>query len=186
MTKDGGPKADGASLGKAASSDIRSLISQLASDDGIVRVKARRQIVAYKRRAVAPLIETLSDQRHWVRWEAAKALSQIGNKESTQALQEALSDKESDIRWLAAEGLIKIGRKSIVPLLAALVEHPDSRWLREGVHHVFHDINRGSLSGILRPVLEALEGSEPSLEVPLVAKTALTYLESLRKDRGAR
>ena len=65
---------------------------------------------------------------------------------SIQVLLEALSDKEFDVRWLAAEGLIRIGRKVVVPLLETLVEHSDSFWLRDGIHHVLHDMNRGRLS----------------------------------------
>ena len=133
--------------------------------------------MAYEARAVAPLIKALSDDRHWVRWEAAKALSQIGNQESIQALLDALSDKEFDVRWLAAEGLIRIGRKSVGPILAALVGDPDSRWVREGIHHVLHDMNKRELGPVLRPVLAALEGSEPTLEVPLAARAALNTLK---------
>jgi hypothetical protein len=44
------------SIGRATKPTIKSLIIMLASDDGIVRVKARRQLVAYKARAVSPLM----------------------------------------------------------------------------------------------------------------------------------
>ena len=162
---------------KAAKATIKSLIADLASKDGVVRVKARQQLVAYKKRSVAPLIRTLSNEKDWVRWEAAKALSQIGNPESIQALLEALTDKKFEVRWLAAEGLIRIGRKAAVPLLEALVKHSDSHWLREGIHHVLHDMNRGKLGKVLRPVLVALEGTEPSLEAPLAARAALDALK---------
>ena len=175
-TPNNAPKDIAMSGGKAAKPTIKSLIADLASKDGVVRVKARLQLVAYKKRAVSPLIKTLSNENDWVRWEAAKALSQIGNPESIQALLEALSDKQFEIRWLAAEGLIRIGRKAIVPLLEALVEHSDSYRLREGIHHVLHDINRGNIRKVLRPVLMALEGPEPSLEVPYAAQAVLDVL----------
>ncbi|MFC1969585.1 HEAT repeat domain-containing protein [Chloroflexota bacterium] len=161
---------------KAAKATIKSLIANLASKDGVVRVMARQQLVAYKKRSVAPLIRTLSDENDWVRWEAAKALSQIGNPKSIQVLLEALTDEKFEVRWLAAEGLIRTGRKAIVPLLKALVKHSDSYWLREGIHHVLHDINGGKIRNVLRPVLGALEGPEPSLEVPLAAQAALETL----------
>jgi len=170
------PEDNAVSGSKAVKATIKSLIADLASEDGVVRVKARLQLVAYKKRAVAPLIRTLSNEKDWVRWEAAKALSQIGNPESIQALLEALSDKQFEVRWLAAEGLIRIGRKAIIPLMEALVEYSDSYWLREGVHHVLHDINRGKIRKVLRPVLGALEGPEPSLEVPQAAQAALDAL----------
>jgi HEAT repeat protein len=170
------PKDIAMSGSRVTKPTIKSLIADLASKDGVVRLKARQQLVAYKRRALAPLIKTLSNENDWVRWEAAKALSQIGNPESIQALLEALTDKQFEVRWLAAEGLIRIGRKAIVPLLEALVKHSDSYWLREGIHHVLHDINRGKIRKVLPPVLAALEGPEPSLEVPLAAQAALDAL----------
>ena len=167
----------GRAIRKTDKMSVSSLIAKLASDDGVARVKARRQLVVYKARAVAPLIEALSDDRHWVRWEAAKALSQIGNQESIHALLEALSDKEFDVRWLAAEGLIRIGRKSVVPILATLVGDADSRLVREGIHHVLHDMKKGDLGQVLRPILAALEGNEPTLQAPLAARAALSALK---------
>ena len=175
-TQNNAPNVNALSDSKAAKATIKSLIDELASEDGVVRVKARQQLVAYKKRSVAPLIRTLSNKNDWVRWEAAKALSQIGNNKAIKALLEALSDEKFEVRWLAAEGLIRIGRRAIVPLLEALVKHSDSYWLREGIHHVLHDINTGKITEVLRPVLVALEGSEPSLEVPLTAKAALDAL----------
>jgi HEAT repeat protein len=155
---------------------IKSLIADLTSDNGVVRVKARRQLVAYKARSVAPLVKELSNKSDYVRWEAAKALSQIGNPASIQALLRALEDNMFDVRWLAAEGLIRIGQKAVVPMLEALVEHSDSYWLREGSHHVMHDMNKGKLMEVLRPVLTALESNEPPLTVPLAARVALDTL----------
>jgi HEAT repeat protein len=170
------PEFNALSDSKAVKATIKSLIADLASKDGVVRVKARRQLVAYKKLSVAPLIRTLSNKNDWVRWEAAKALSQIGNQKAIQALLKALSDEKFEVRWLAAEGLIRIGRKAIVPLLKTLVNHSDSYWLREGIHHVLHDMNTGKITEVLRPVLVALEGTEPSLEVPVTAKAALDTL----------
>jgi len=175
-TQNNAPKDNAVSGSKAAKATIKSLIADLASKDGVVRVMARRQLVAYKKRSVAPLIRTLSNENDWVRWEAAKALSQIGNQKAIKALFEALTDEKFEVRWLAAEGLIRIGRRAIVPLLEALVNHSDSYWLREGIHHVLHDMNTGKITEVLRPVLVALEGPEPSLEVPLAAQAALDAL----------
>jgi len=175
-TQNNTPKGNTVSDSKAVKATIKSLISDLYSKDGIVRVKARQQLVAYKKRSIAPLIRTLSNENDWVRWEAAKALSQIGNQKAIKALLGALTDEKFEVRWLAAEGLIRIGRRAIVPLLEALVKHSDSYWLRNGIHHVLHDMNTGKITEVLRPVLVALEGSEPSLEVPLAAQAALDAL----------
>jgi len=155
---------------------IQSLVTDLASEDGMVRIKARRRLVAYKSRSVAPLIKALSSKSDYVRWEAAKTLGQIGSPASIQALLRALEDNMFDVRWLAAEGLIGIRQKAVVPMLKKLVKHSDSFWLLEGIHHVMHDMNKGELRDVLKPVLVALESSEPSLTVPLAARVALNTL----------
>jgi HEAT repeat protein len=175
-TQNNAPRGNAMSDGKVVEPTIKSLIADLASKDGLVRVKARQQLVAYKKQSVAPLIRTLSNENDWVRWEAAKALSQIGNNKAIKALLEALSDEKFEVRWLAAEGLIRIGRRAVVPLLEVLVKHSDSQWLREGIHHVLHDMSKGKNSIVLRPVLVALEGPEPSLEAPQAAQAALDAL----------
>ena len=52
--------------------------------------------------------------------------------------------------------------------------------MREGAHHVFHDLSRGSYKQMLKPILDALEGVEASLNVPFVAKSTLESLENVR------
>jgi len=162
----------------ADSSTVSALLTDLGSKDGLVRVRARNSLVAIGEQAVGPLVKALAHRNQWVRWEAAKALGQISNPTAAEALVRALEDEVFDVRWLAAEGLITLGRGALLPLLRALVERSDSEWLREGAHHVFHDLVKGSpdLKDVLQPVLATLEDVEPSLEVPFAAKTALNNL----------
>ena len=169
----------------ADAATISALIADLGSKDGLVRVRARVCLVAIGGKAVGPLVEALASKKRWVRWEAAKALGQTGDPAAAQALVRALEDEVFDVRWLAAEGLIAVGDKGLVPLLQALVERSDSMWLREGAHHVLHDISRGELKEIMRPVLAALDGIEPSVEVPFAAKTALNKLMERESQRDS-
>ena len=155
---------------------ISALIADLGSKDGVVRVRARKSLVAIGKPAIDPLVEALASKKELIRWEAAKAIGQIGDPIATLALVRALEDEMFDVRWLAAEALITIGKKALVPLLKALTRHSDSLWLREGAHHVFHDLSDRKSVEVLRPVLTALEDSEPSVEVPQVANTALKAL----------
>jgi HEAT repeat protein len=170
---------------KTSTDTIRSLVTDLDSQDGQVRVRARKSLVAIGGQAVKPLVKALASKKEWVRWEAAKALGQIGDPVAVLALVKALEDKMFDVRWLAAEGLISIGRESLAPLLQALKEHPDSLWLREGVHHVLHDVDKEDINEILQPVLVTLEGFEPSVEAPLAAQTALQALAKEQSRRRA-
>jgi hypothetical protein len=158
---------------------IASLIVDLDSPDGLVRVKARKSLAAVGGRAVNPLVDKLVSKQEWARWEAAKTLGQIRDVKAMVALIKALEDKLFDVRWLAAQGLIAMGREVTVPLLRALVKSPDSRWLQEGVHHVLHDLYKGKLAVILQPVITALESFEPSIEAPLAAEEALKKLKKI-------
>ena len=155
---------------------IGSLITELGNEDGIVRVRARKSLVGIGHNAVGPLLRALTSKREWCRWEAAKTLAQIGDPSATQALIESLRDKMFDVRWLAAEGLIHIGEKSIKPLLEAVIKQPDSLWIREGTHHILHELPESKLKELVKPVLHALEDVEPSLEVAGAAEEALTAI----------
>jgi HEAT repeat protein len=159
--------------------DINSLIAEFTCDDVIKCQTARRKLVDMGSAAVETLVKELSNKRHWVRWEAAKALGQIGDKAAAEALVKALEDNEFDVRWLAAEALINIGRDSLEPLLTALADHGDkSLSLRQGAHHVLHDMNRGGWDRILKPVMAAVEDIAPPVEVLQVAGKALNALRS--------
>jgi hypothetical protein len=65
-------------------------------------------------------------------------------------------------------------------LLQALIERSDSIWLREGAHHVFHDIGKrdGRLKSLMDPVIASLEGVEPEIAVHEPAWKALEALRN--------
>lgn len=160
----------------ADATTVNTLIEDLLSEDGLVRVKAREALIHIGKPAVISLTKVMSSKKEWMRWEATKALGQIGDPAAMEALINALEDEMFDVRWLAAEGLIKIGNKAIPPLLERLIDQPESIWLREGVHHVLHDLNRADLKDTIQPVITALESIDPSLEVVFAAKKVLeTY-----------
>jgi hypothetical protein len=62
--------------------------------------------------------------------------------------------------------------------MQALVERPESAWLREGAHHVLRVLVGRGLDVHIVPVLRVLEDIEPVLEVPRAAKIALDELTS--------
>jgi len=154
---------------------IRELINALGDRNGIKRQEAREMLVAMKSAATPALIEALRQEDWRVRWEAVKALGNIADPAAAPALVRALEDKRSDVRWLAAEGLIALQDKGLVPLLQALVHDSDSLWLREGAHHIFHDLMDKGLDG-LAPIMTTLEGIEPAVQVPLAAQSLLDAL----------
>jgi hypothetical protein len=155
---------------------IKSLIADLRSKDGMLRQRSRRSLVTIGKPAVISLVQLLRDRNYQVRWEAAKALGEIGDGRAVPALIVALEDEEFDVRWLAAEGLIALGRKGIAPLLKALTERPQSVWLREGAHHVLHELAKAGLRKQVASLLKALWGVEPETEVPPAARKLLNTL----------
>jgi HEAT repeat protein len=177
----GGRQDKVARRGSADSTTIHSLIADLASKDGRVRERARKSLVAERGRAVSALIGALADQREQVRWEAAKALGCIGDPSSGHGLVRTLEDEDPGVRWLAAEALVAIGLEALVPLLQALIERADSLWLREGAHHVVHNLARKNTKEFLLPLLAALEDIDPSVKVPLAVRVAL---DGLTKAKG--
>jgi HEAT repeat protein len=97
---------------------------------------------------------------------------------------EALEDEEFEVRWRAAEALIRMKTKGLSPLLDALIHHADLFFLREGAHHVLHELARGDLKAYLTPVLIALGSFEPAVEVPAAALRAIEAMEeSLTKAK---
>ncbi len=163
---------------KNARPELRRMVADLTCDDVVKCQKARRALVSMGEDAVEPLVQALHDKRRFVRWEAAKALSQIASPSSTQVLVATLEDEDFDLRWLAAEGLVRIGQSSVVPLLHALLTRPESVRLREGAHHVLFDMEIGPLSDVLKPVVSALGDPEPKVTLPIAVRSALEKLET--------
>jgi HEAT repeat protein len=151
---------------------ISELIEALCGQDASKRERTRRALVAKGKAAVRPLVMLLSDRRPHVRWEASKALGKIGDPTVANALVEALEDEDSDVRWLAAVGLVGMKHKGLKPLLWALMERPYSIWLREGAHHVCHELVKKEFYYQLLPLLKALEQPNPEVSLPLAAYNA--------------
>jgi HEAT repeat protein len=165
----------------ASPTTIRSLIANLRNKDGMLRQRSRQSLVAIGKPAITSLVKLMRDRNDQVRWEATKALGDIGDPETASVLTAALEDEDFDVRWLAAEGLIALRNQGLEPLLKALTERPQSVWLREGAHHVLHDLAKAGLHKRVASLLEALEGIEPEMEVPIVAHK---LLNAPRKKKG--
>jgi HEAT repeat protein len=174
-------KAVSKSILKGQASSLDASITALSSKDDGVRVRARQFLVTKGKGSVPSLAKALKDKDDLVRWEAAKALGEIGGPEGASSLVKALEDEAFDVRWLAALGLIAMNIKGLKPLLHALMEQGDSAFLRQGAHHVIHDLNKGELRRYLSALLAALENVDPTMTVPQAAYHALEMLEKEKK-----
>jgi HEAT repeat protein len=166
-----------------APAGLPALVSALRSPDYAERMHARQALEEIGRPAVGPLVELLADPSHQTRWEAAKALVAIADADASPALVKALMDEASDVRWLAAEALIAIGRDGLEPLLRALEEQPESVWLRQGAHHVLHDLEDPELRELVEPTLEALESFEPEMKVIFAVGDLLAKLARVTENQ---
>jgi HEAT repeat protein len=142
-----------------------SLIANLGSKDGIRRQQARWELIRRKEASVGPRLESLQSKRSQIRWEAVKALAAIAPPRACGALIAAMQDEEWEVRWVAAEAVSALGRSALPQLLDALLSEPESVWLREGAHHVVHDLARGEYSDVEAALLRALGGFRSSEEV---------------------
>ncbi len=168
--------------------DIDILIETLKSKDGITRQNARNSLVEIGKPALDALIKAFKIKEDPVHWEVAKALSQIGTAKAAQALVDALEDKDFSVRWIAAEGLIHVGFDGLIPLLKTLRDKSDSVWMREGCHHVIHDlVNRKILFEATRkclmPVLDSLNQFDTVIKTNTAASRALEIIR--RQEKAA-
>jgi sporulation protein YlmC with PRC-barrel domain len=152
---------------------IPALIVDLGVQSATVRERAHSTLVTMGKPAVRPLLEALTNSTEYGRGQAAKVLGEIGDLAAAPALVKALEDDKFDVRWLAALALVALGRDGLPALLQALIERPDSTWLREGAHHVLHDEGYETWQTQLGPVMKALEGYAPAATLPGAAERVL-------------
>jgi HEAT repeat protein len=157
--------------------NISELVQKLAKNNGHESQKIRMQLVELGSPAVPALIEALHHGDAHFRWEAVQVLSRIKDPQAAPDLVTALEDENINVRWTAMDGLINLDRDGLPQLLTALTKHFYSVWLREGAHHVLHQLkNRERLLPEEIRVFEALEGPAAEMDVPWAAEAALRKL----------
>ena len=163
---------------KPETASIEELIENLASDDPVAREKSREQLVIQGGPvATRALVRKLVDPNDHVRWEAAKALSEIADPVAAPALMHAMEDDNEDVRWLAAEGMVALGEVGLVTTLSGLIKRARSIEFCKSAHHVMHHLAQQGHADITSPVLEALQTSEPEITAPTAAYKALLAID---------
>ena len=106
-----------------------------------LRVAARKKLVKMGRAILPQLHKLLSVEDNVLRWEVAKVIELIGEKESIPVFIKLLEDSDSGIRWIAADGLINIGRESIMPVIKSIINKKnESTFLRLGAHYILTEL----------------------------------------------
>jgi HEAT repeat protein len=158
--------------------NIRRLVAELASDDGLRRREAREALEKIGRRAARSLANALEHPNAHVRWEAAKALTHVHDPVAAPALVRALMDELFEVQWLAAEALIALRRDALLPLFRELTASYSSVYLRQGAHHILHALEKQDLlEPVEERVIEELRSIEPLEPYPVSAKKALEALQ---------
>ena len=160
------------------SKEILTLVETLGSTSPTEREHARKSLVAAGHEAVIPLLHKLKAPSDHVCWEAAKALSEIKDPASANALAETLDHASHDVRWLAAEGLIAIGSEGLKQTLVALLTKAKFNGVREGAHQVISHFAHRMSGKFLMPLLKRFDGFEPAVMVPPAALDALHELQN--------
>jgi HEAT repeat protein len=165
---------------KLTSTNLESLISLLASKDGMIRQRARKSLVVLGKPAVPSLIRMLRNFKlEQVRWEAAKALGEISDVGSIPPPVKALEDTNHDVAWLAAKALRKNKKAAWLPLLRALVKSgADSVLLRQGAHHVFRYQKENGFNDLLPILMKALESGAVPESTPVAAYEILKRMKA--------
>jgi HEAT repeat protein len=150
------------------------LCARLSDTDPRSRHEVRKQLVSMGVSVLPMIYQKLTAPAWHVRWEAAKALGEIGDPAAGEMLVGLLQDDDTSVRWAAMGSLIELGRGSLRPVLEALTRDFQSARLREGVHHILHTFfNRGKLTGVEAEVFRALEGAAPSIQAAWAANKVL-------------
>ncbi len=159
--------------GRARVLQARMLAAGLGDANSSRRAEVRRQLLELGRPAIPALLAALTDSDARVRWQAAKALSQMHDPDTAVDLMNAMEDDDFGVRWLAAEGLIGMGPASLEAVLLGLLQCFDSFRLREGALHVLHALVDGGFHDeAFERLLHALQGPGPASEVGWAAERA--------------
>jgi HEAT repeat protein len=163
-------------------SRLEGLLQALRSKDGIERKRARETLVLIGDPAIPRLQELLTDPDRLVRWEAAKALVAMIDRDSIDDFLDLLPADRSELRWLAASGLIALGPRSVVPVLQSLLSPSLPRGRLEMSHRVLKELSADNdvLAEVVGPVTDVLRGTDATPIAPRAAR-ALSDLEALTR-----
>jgi HEAT repeat protein len=106
--------------------------------------------------AVEPLINLLKDEKWRVRYYAAEALGEIGDKKAVEPLIDSLNDENNGVRSNSMIALVEIGNPSLNPLINALNSNKwQIRW------HAAETLGEIRDKKALKPLIKILNDENP-------------------------
>jgi len=110
------------------------------------------------------------------REEAIDYLESHRTPEVIDALIALLETDDAGVRWKAADALAKMGKSALAPLLHALLDKSESRWLREGAAHIFHSNRDANVAKMTEGLRAAMKGPGASMATVTAAGELLVKL----------
>lgn len=107
------------------------------------------------------------------------AIAYLGSHPSAEAIDaliELLETDDAGVRWKAADALAGLGKSALKPLLHALVDKSDSRWLLEGATHVLHDNRDHNVAKMTEGLRAAMKGAGAAVATVAAAGELLVKL----------
>lgn len=92
------------------------------------------------------------------REDAINYLESHREPEVIDALIALLETDDAGVRWKAADALAKMGKQALAPLLRALRDKSESRWLLEGASHIFHSNRDPGVARMTEKLCAAMKG----------------------------
>jgi hypothetical protein len=157
----------------------RMLATGLDDRNSVKRAETREKILTLGKAALPALLAALRDSKTHVRWQAAKALSELHDPQTAPDLINAMEDKDFGVRWLAAEALIAMGPDMLETLLRGLRLRFHSHRMLDGVQHVLHVLaDDGCCGETVDDLLRVLQKSGTPEEVAWAAERAWEKLQA--------
>lgn len=117
-----------------------------------------------------------SGQASQAREDAIAYLADHPTEAAISTLIDLMETNDAGVRWKAADALASLGKTALVPVLHALVDKGDSRWLLEGAYHVFHDNRSSEVARMTDGVCAAMKGQGAALATVTAAGELLVKL----------
>jgi len=149
------------------------LIKVLIMDRGKLHREARRALQNLGPLAESVWLEALNHPDSHIRWEAAHGLGQIGDARAAPTLVEGLFDESYVVRWITANVLARLGEQVIPATLSVLCSHEISEPFRQAAYHALHGCTSPRIREHIKPLLDALSGSDSKEPVSSVAQRLL-------------
>jgi HEAT repeat protein len=149
------------------------LLCALAEGHGELHRAANRALRDMGSTAADTLVQGLNHPDSHVRWHTARALGQIGNPRGIETLVEGLHDEHPAVRWATASVLANLDAQAIPYILRSLIRQPMTEPYRQAIYHALHAMPSRHTRLYLQPLLEALQGPAPGVQVPAIAQKML-------------